>query len=216
MRFSPFPTLVLTGLVLCAPALVAAGQSPEKTIEETAGKVIEVLADDNLSDEEKKAELTSYLDSCCDFETTSKLVLARNWRTFSEAQRAEFVDLFRSYLIATYGDNVKAYNGETVEILGGREEARGDYTVLTKIARGGGNADVLVNYRLRKDTDGNWKILDVIGEGISLVANLRSQFQEVISHSGPEGLLKKLREKSDLDADGSAPPSRDRTAPTDG
>lgn len=211
MRFSPFPIL-LAALALFAPTLAAAGQSPEETIKETAGKVIEVLADDTLSDAQKKDELTSYLDTCCDFETTSKLVLARNWRTFSEAQRAEFVDLFRAYLIATYGDNVKAYNGETVEILGGREEARGDYTVLTKIARGGGNADVLVNYRLRKDADGNWKILDVIGEGISLVANLRSQFQEVISQSGPEGLLKKLREKSDLDADGSKEPAEASTA----
>jgi phospholipid transport system substrate-binding protein len=207
---------MLAAFVLCGPSNATAGDSPEKTIEATAVKVINVLANDDLSDEQKKAELTSYLNTCCDFETTSKLVLARNWRTFSEQQRSEFVDLFRSYLIATYGDNVKAYNGETVEILGGRDEARGDYTVLTKIARGGGNADVLVNYRLRKDADGNWKILDVIGEGISLVANLRSQFQEVISHSGPEGLLKKLREKSGLDADDSAAPTEAAAAPAAG
>ena len=215
MRLLPLP-IMLAAFVLCGPSNATAGDSPEKTIEATAVKVINVLANDDLSDEQKKAELTSYLNTCCDFETTSKLVLARNWRTFSEQQRSEFVDLFRSYLIATYGDNVKAYNGETVEILGGRDEARGDYTVLTKIARGGGNADVLVNYRLRKDADGNWKILDVIGEGISLVANLRSQFQEVISHSGPEGLLKKLREKSGLDADDSAAPTEAAAAPAAG
>jgi len=203
MRLKTLTASIATA-ALIAPSAAAAGTSPEETIQATAGKVIEVLANDDLTDAQKKSDLVGYLETCCDFETTSKLVLARNWRTFSEEQRAEFIDLFRGYLIATYGDNVRSYNGETVEILGGHDEARGDYTVLTKIARGGGNADVLVNYRLRKSADGDWKILDVIGEGISLVSNLRAQFQEVISQSGAEGLLEKLREKARADQESPA------------
>jgi phospholipid transport system substrate-binding protein len=104
--------------------------------------------------------------------------------------------LFRKYLVATYGDNIENYAGETVEVLSGRKEARDDYTVMTKIARGGGQADLLVDYRLRKAEDGQWKIIDVIAEGISMVSNLRSQFQEVITREGTDGLLAQLREKT--------------------
>lgn len=195
---------ILTALCLGTLGVPAAEatRSPEDTIRETAGRVTEVLADDSLSTQQKHDRLVSYLDTCCDFETTSKLVLARNWRSLSEDQRKEFVVLFRYYLIETYGDNVDAYEGETVEVLGGRDEARGDYTVMTKIRRGSAAADILVDYRLRKNAQGEWKILDVIAEGISLVSNLRSQFQEVISRDGPDGLLAALREKS-----GNPPPA---------
>ena len=58
----------------------------------------------------------------------------------------------------------------------------------TKILRGGGSDDVVVDYRLRQ-TSGQWKIIDVIIEGVSLVSNFRSQFQDVVASGGPERLL---------------------------
>lgn len=190
-----FAVALATSLLLAGPAPAAAG--PEDKIRTTVDSVVEVLTDDELNSDQKVERLTGQLDTCCMFETTSKLVLARNWKTFSPEQQTEFVDLFKRYLIATYGKNVDSYAGETVEIIGGREETRGDYTVQTRIDRGGGDKDLLVDYRLRKDADDEWRIIDVIGEGISLVANLRSQLQEVMSNGGPEKVLDTLRKKAE-------------------
>lgn len=170
--------------------------TPEEVIRSTSVKVIEVLADNSKTTEQKKVILDGYLDTCCDFVTISKLVMAKNWKSLKENQQGEFIGLFRKYLVATYGDAIENYSGETVAILSGRKEARDDYTVKTKIARGGGQADLLVDYRLRKGEDGEWKIIDVIAEGISMVSNLRSQFQEVITRDGTDGLLAQLREKT--------------------
>jgi len=187
-------TIALSALAL---GLADAGQgTPEEVIRTTAAKVIEVLADNGRSTEQKKSTLDGYLDTCCDFETISKLVMAKNWRALSGDQQKEFVSLFRQYLVATYGDNIENYKGETVSVLSGRKEARDDYTVMTKIERGSADADLLVDYRLRLAPDGEWKIIDVVAEGISMVSNLRSQFQEVVSQSGTDGLLKKLRDRS--------------------
>lgn len=192
-----FVAALLAGPALAGAVAVSAEvQTPEEMIRTTAAKVIEVLADESMTTEQKKTTLDGYLDSCCDFATISKLVLAKNWKLFSDQQQGEFMGLFRKYLVATYGDNIENYAGETVEVLSGRKEARDDYTVMTKIARGGGQADLLVDYRLRKSPSGEWKIIDVIAEGISMVANLRSQFQEVITQGGAEALLGKLREKT--------------------
>jgi phospholipid transport system substrate-binding protein len=185
-------TLVALGL---APAR-ADKQSPEDVIRSTAAKVIEVLADKGRSTDQKKTTLDGYLDTCCDFETISKLVMAKNWRSLSGEQQKEFVTLFRQYLVATYGDNIENYKGETVDILSGRKEARDDYTVMTKIDRGSADADLLVDYRLRLAPGGEWKIIDVIAEGISMVSNLRSQFQEVVSQKGADELLRRLRDKT--------------------
>jgi phospholipid transport system substrate-binding protein len=75
-----------------------------------------------------------------------------------------------------------------------REEARGDYTVHTKV-KGGGHPEIAVDYRLRKDPKGDWRVIDVIGEDISLVSNLRSQFQSLLSRGGPDKLIQTLRDK---------------------
>jgi phospholipid transport system substrate-binding protein len=79
---------------------------------------------------------------------------------------------------------------------GERQEQRDDVTVQTKILRGGGSDDVLVDYRLRKTADGQWKIIDVIVEGVSLVSNFRSQFQDIVANGGPDRLLSLLKEKN--------------------
>src|SRR5690606_3740746 len=98
------------------------------------------------------------------------------------------------HLSNTYGKNVDSYRNEVVKILGTRDEARGDVTVQTTIERGG-KGDVFVDYRLRK-IGGQWRIIDVVIERVSLVSNFRSQFQEVIAQGGPEQLISSLKQKN--------------------
>jgi phospholipid transport system substrate-binding protein len=130
-----------------------------------------------------------------DFQILSKLVLARNWSKFSPAQQSEFVEQFKKHLSVTYGKNVDNYSNEKVQILGERKAARGDVIVQTKILRGSRSEDVLVDYRLRQ-RDGQWKIIDVVVEGVSLVSNFRSQFQDIVANGGPDRLLTLLKEKN--------------------
>jgi phospholipid transport system substrate-binding protein len=175
------------------PAHAAA--DPSGVVEQTTSGVIAILTDQKLSTEEKRKRVEDVVLQRVDFETLSKLVLARNWSRFSEPQRGEFMTLFKNHLSMTYGRNVESYKNEKVNITGSRNEAGGDVTVKTKILRGGGSNDVLVDYRLRQ-RNGEWKIIDVIIEGVSLVSNFRSQFQDVVSSGGPEQLLSLLREKN--------------------
>ena len=81
-----------------------------------------------------------------------------------------------------------------MQILGERQAGHGDVVVQTKILRGGHSEDVVVDYRLRQ-RDGQWKIIDVVVEGVSLVSNFRSQFQDIVSNGGPDRLLTLLKEK---------------------
>jgi phospholipid transport system substrate-binding protein len=171
----------------------AAGE-PTAAVEQTTSGVIAILTDQKLSTEEKRKRVEDVVLQRVDFETLSKLVLARNWSKFTEPQRAEFMTLFKNHLSMTYGRNVESYKNEKVTITGSRNETGGDATVKTKILRGGSN-DILVDYRLRQ-RDGEWKIIDVIIEGVSLVSNFRSQFQDVVASGGPEQLLSLLREKN--------------------
>jgi phospholipid transport system substrate-binding protein len=181
-------------LVVGAAHPVPATDGPSAVVERTTSSVIAILTDAKLSTDEKRKRVEDVVLASVDFETLSKLVIARNWSKFSEAQRAEFMTLFKNHLSMTYGRNVESYKNEKVTITGSREESGGDTTVKTKILRGG-PGDILVDYRMRQ-TAGTWKIIDVIIEGVSLVSNFRSQFQDVVAGGGPERLLTLLREKN--------------------
>lgn len=193
-------SLIAVGALWLAPIEVAttnvwaASQTPEQFVEETSNKVLGILRDKGLDHDAKIAKLEVMLEQRSDFPTISKLVLAAHYRTFSDAQKKEFETLLHRYLTTTYGKQIDQYANETVSVIGGRPEARGDYTVQTKIKRSNGQ-DLMVDYRLRQ-SGSDWRLIDVIGEGISLVSNLRSQFGEILTAGGPEKLLKVLREKN--------------------
>ncbi len=178
------------GLRTAATAL----EGPTQVVQTTSDAVIAVLADKSLGSAEKRRKVEDIVYAHFDFETLSRLVLARNWKQLSAAQQAQFVDELKKHLSITYGKNVESYNNERAVVIGDRQEAGADWTVKTKIVRPNA-ADILVDYRLRQQ-DGTWRVIDVIIEGVSLVANFRSQFQEIITHDGPTKLIELLHDKN--------------------
>lgn len=186
--------LVAAAAAVVPPPVLAAAETPEQFVERTSNDVLAILRDPGLSHDAKIDKLEIMLDQRSDFETISKLVLAVHYRRFSDPQKKDFQALLHRYLTTTYGHQIDNYANETVSITGGRPEARGDYTVQTKIRRSSG-PELAVEYRLRKVGEA-WRLIDVIGEGISLVSNLRSQFGEILNSGGPDKLLQVLRDKN--------------------
>jgi phospholipid transport system substrate-binding protein len=187
--------------IACALLLAGVGgradaeESPRDVVQSTSDQVLAILADKDLSKAARRDKVKEIVLQHVDFDTLSRLVLARNWNQFSPQQQQEFEREFESHLAATYGRRLDDYRNEKVAIVGDRREPNGDWTVQTKILRGGGSNDISVDYRLRQ-SNGQWKMIDFIIEQVSLVANFRSQFQEIVSSGGPEHLLQVLREKT--------------------
>src|SRR6185369_4136948 len=153
-------------LAWTSPAVGADG--PREVVKKTADDVVAVLADKSLSSPDKRTRIETIVYAQVDFDTLSKLVLARHWGTLTAEQKDQFMQEFRRHLSVTYGRNLDSYKNERVQITGDRKEARDDWTVHSKIVRGGPD-DIAVDYRLR-NRDGQWRIIDVIVEGVSLVA----------------------------------------------
>lgn len=188
-------TAVLVALAVgAAPARAA--DDPKAVVTRVTNSAIEVLRDGSLSADAKRQRLEQIVLADTDFETLSRLVLAQNWNKFSEAQQRQFVEQFRRHLSMTYGRDIENYQNETVAVQGVREEPRGDVTVRTKIVRTGGAEDIAVDYRLRKGSGGEWKIIDFVIEGVSLVANFRSQFTNMLASSSPADLIRTLEERN--------------------
>jgi phospholipid transport system substrate-binding protein len=188
-----------TGIALAVIALGAtpplAADTPRAVIEQVTDAALKVLDNPTFDSETKRQRIQDIVYAHVDFDAMARLVLARNLPRFSDAQKSDFIKEFKEHLSLTYGKSIENYKNERVQIVGDHEEARGDWTVKTKVVRGGGSDDVLVDYRLRQD-GGAWKIIDIVIERVSLVANFRSQFQDIVSQGGPEKLLVLLHDKN--------------------
>lgn len=186
--------LLAAAWVALSPGAVRA-DTPSQVVDGLASQVVAVLKDAALSSAQKRERIEQIAYGAIDFTTLSKLVLARNYAKFSPEQRSQFEAEFKRHLSMTYGRNIDSYQNEKVQITGERPESRGDVTVISKILRGSASENISVDYRLRQ-TDGQWKIIDVIIEGVSLVSNFRSQFQDIVAQGGPQKLLTLLAEKN--------------------
>jgi len=197
LSVAPWLSIVLAtlGTFAASARSAAAADSPKEVVRKLSDAVIAVLQEKDLSADAKREKIRGIVIGYVDFQTMSRLILARNWNGLDDAKKSEFVEQFKQNLSVTYGKNVETYNNEKVQIIGDRDEGRGDWTVQTKILRPQGGADILVDYRLRQE-NGEWKVIDLVIERVSLVSNYRSQFQEVMANGGIDHLLQLLREKN--------------------
>ncbi len=179
------------------PAITAV---PRQLIDETADKIVGILAQKEVPAEQRISEIETIAYEIFDFTTMSKLVLARNWRKMDKPKRAEFVKEFKQHLSRTYGTRLDRFDQEEVDVYGAQVEVRNDVSVKTKIV-GGQFDQAEISYRLRNRKD-EWKIIDVVIEGVSLVSNYRSQFAEVLNGGSSDDLLAKLKDKNFVVDDG--------------
>ena len=184
-------------LILLISPLQAEAGVPLDTVEAHVKEVLDILRDPVLEGEAhkkvKEEKIETIANEMFDYVALSKLTLGRSWRDFNKEQQKEFVSLYRSILKKAYMDKILAYTDEQVvfdrDIMLSENKAEVHTRIITK------SAEIPINYRLYLK-DGQWKVYDVIVEGISLVQNYRTQFREILANNSPEEVLKILREKT--------------------
>lgn len=192
--------LGLAGTLALYPMPAGAG-GPTDPLRAAAEKVIQILDDPALRSEaralERQAAVREAVIELFDFAEISRHALARHWRALTEPEREEFVGLFRALLDRTYLPQIKLYQGERIQFVG--ESVDGNFAaVQARVAvRRGLEAAVL--FRLHR-TGGRWLIYDVSVEGISLVANYRAQFEQIIQRASYGGLVARMKQKLAADA----------------
>jgi phospholipid transport system substrate-binding protein len=191
------PLILLGGLVAPPTEPLAAGP-PTEQLRARIEEVVKVLEDGQPKSEararERRAVVRRIAEEIFDFSETAKRSLGRHWQARTPAEREEFVRLFADLLERAYLSKIELYNGENIVYLG--DSVEGDVaTVRTKILTKQG-VEVPVDYRMLRKDD-RWLVYDVIIEGVSLVANYRTQFNKIIQTSSYQDLVKKMKAKQE-------------------
>jgi len=190
---------LLLALVLSAvTASPAAAGAPNDQLKAQIDRVLKTLDDPELKKEgrarERRAAVRKIANDIFDFGETARRSLGRHWAPRTAAERDEFVQLFADLLERSYISRVELYGGEKIQYLGDTidgDQARAQTKLLTK-----GGSDIPIEYRMHRKGD-RWLVYDVIIEGVSLIANYRTQFNKIITTSSYQELIRKMKLKQE-------------------
>jgi phospholipid transport system substrate-binding protein len=177
------------------PAQGAATVTDE--VKKIVDEVVRIVSSNELkkpkNEGKRRAELKKAIGSIFDYGQMAKLTLGVHWKKCTPAEQKEFVPLFETLLENSYATKIESYNNEKIVYL--KETMEGDYAeVKSKVITTKGD-EFTLDYRLGKEGS-KWMVHDVVIEGVSLVANYRSQFNRIIQTQGYNELVKKLQTKS--------------------
>ena len=197
LRFAASVFLLIASVVHPL-SIVEASSSPLQVIQSGSDRGLRIikssLFEGGPSLQQRRDEILTIVEEYFDFNEMAKRSLGRHWKDIIPEKQQEFIRLFKQLLFNTYVSRIEAtakpttstrYDGETVE----------DRFAIVKTRVASDNQpDFQIDYRLLLNGS-EWKVYDVVIEGISLVGNYRQQFNSILSKESFESLLKRLKEK---------------------
>jgi phospholipid transport system substrate-binding protein len=198
LRLHVAQALMLALFLSAVTASPAAAGAPSDQLKTQIDRVLKTLDDPELKKEgrakERRAAVRKIANDIFDFGETARRSLGRHWQPRTPAEREEFVELFADLLERSYISKVELYGGEKIQYLG--DTIEGDQAkVQTKLLTKGGN-EIPIEYRMHKKGD-RWLVYDVVIEGVSLIANYRTQFNKIIQTASYQELVKKMKAKQE-------------------
>ena len=196
-KFFLIITMIAVGLLYSAQTTSASaradGPEAQKFISVMGDKAISFLSNNSLSQPDKEKEFAKLLNRNFDMETIGRFALGRYWNSATDAQKSEYQKLFKNMIVRIYAGRFNGYNGHGFDVASFKDSGKKDILVTSYIVPNGGSK-VQVDWRVRSNK-GQYKIIDVIIEGVSMSLTQRSDFSSVIQRGGGkiEVLLDHLR-----------------------
>lgn len=187
-------TLFFNNFALADEANLKDLQISEQFITKLSSEAIEIIKNNNISEDKKFETLKNKFLDNVDVEWISKFVLGPIYRTLSSEQQKQFFELYQEFLVNAYVPKFKEFNQDTIKVEGSSQVSQNRYKVSTIIDRDG-KPDIRVDYMVKPSHSkvGTLQIYDIVAEDVSMISTHRSEFTSVISQKGFEGMIDYLK-----------------------
>jgi phospholipid transport system substrate-binding protein len=186
-----FSVPILFGIMMILASTAFAAANATESVRISVEAILVILKDAGLDKPAKREKIRGVIAERFDVRAMSQRTLATNWRKASKEEQQQFVKLFAELIQNTYIGRVEAYTNEEVKYPG--EKIMNDRAVVDTLIVTS-SKEIPVTYKLYLK-GGQWLVYDVNIEGVSLISNYRSSYQEIVKNEGFTGLLAKMEEK---------------------
>ena len=186
---------IITLFFLLSPALLAKESANIfiiKTVEEISAFITENKAMLENDEEYLRTKVDELVIPKLNISLMSKIVLGRdNWTSSNNYQKREFQKAFRSLMVRTYMKSLTTFDGEKMKFMPFKAGKRPNIARVNSIYLLS-EGELPVSYRLKFTESDGWKVFDIIIDGISLLRNYRTDFQDHIQNNGINSLITEL------------------------
>jgi phospholipid transport system substrate-binding protein len=183
---------VFTGIMLAIPPALA--EPPSSAVEHLNATLLSVMKEaDNLGFKGRYQRLLPVIIQEFDLPFVARYTLGSSWDELNEKQRSQFIETFQELSVTDYAHYFDGYGGEHFTIEGESPLPRSRIRVRSKLIDPNGSS-VVFDYLLHKNNN-QWRIVNVIANGVSDLAVKRAEYRHIIKTEGFNSLLDKLKEK---------------------
>jgi len=191
---------ILLSLMSAAKSMAEDLQPPQQVIQSVSTQLQQKLQDKAFT--QNFAQVTQFVNGVIslhtDFDKIAPLVLGKNWKTATAEEKERFKREFQTLLVRTYSRAFIEYHDWTIRFLPIEMSNDAAKTIVKTEVLQPGQQPVGVNYRMLL-INGAWKVYDIMIDGVSLVTNYRTTFNEEIQSKGSlsaviDGLAKRNTE----------------------
>lgn len=182
-------TACVTMLFAWMSSWAQAEQTPHELVESVTADVLQVVRDNqevlDQSPKEFYAAVNDVLSPVIAFDYIARSVMGRYAKQATADQRQRFSQVFQSDLISTYAKGMAAFGDERIEVLPPTQDIEGQkrVNVIQKVYTENGENTVSYTMGFSKKTS-EWKLLNVVINGVNLGATFRSQFAQAMQKAG--------------------------------
>lgn len=182
--------------VASAPAVRAATEA-ESFVQQNINVGLKILNDSSMSQSQRREKFRAFILGLTDMRRIAMFTLGRYARGASNKDIEDFVAAFTDYANAVYEQHLSKYKGQTMKVVGSREQSPTDIIVQVQVPDTHGGQPINAAFRVRTDA-GNPVVIDVQVEGVWLAQTQRDDFGGFLQQNGGNisGLATYLRQKA--------------------
>ena len=184
---SPLRWLVTALLLTCWMPFASAAQNPYSMIEGVSNDLLGVIRANgqylNSNPQRYYTAVDRVLEPVVDFNFIARGVMGRYAKQATPEQRARFTSAFRRDLVATFARGVATFGNLDVKVVNPGSTPSGNrVNVLQEVRSSEGLTKV--SYTLVRNRSGQWKLINVILNGVNLGKTFRGQFSQAMQANG--------------------------------
>ena len=199
LKIYTISSLIILLIAFSSNKLFANAKAPENVILSAANSLFnDVEKNKKLYEEDITAfykRVDNILTPIIDFDILIKSIIGKkNYQETSSEQKNRFKLALKNQLIRIYAKTIVEYANSTITIISS-SKAKSFHLVKTELSIGQGKPAFQVIYVMKKSND-NWKIVEVVANGLRLVKSLRKSLLPEIEENGIESVINRLELES--------------------
>ena len=188
----PFAAVTAPSLAFAAPEA-----GPGALIERFYADLLAIMKEaKRLSFVARYDRLAPTVSRTFDLALMTRIAIGPGWAQIPADQQQRLTDVFSRYTISVYANRFDDFGGERFEVDAKPTTGPNGMIIGSRIIKANGEA-VPLNYLMRQDGSGAWKVIDVYLSGtISELATRRSEFVAVLQRGGADGLVRMIEQRT--------------------